>query len=85
MVGNTGFEPVAFRTSSGYSPAELIAQTFKFNMTNIFFQVVICKQVIILLTLDKSLTLLLLFFLHRQYHQSNTSVLRWDMAPPPTS
>lgn len=27
LVGNTGFEPVAFRTSSGYSPAELIAQT----------------------------------------------------------
>ena len=26
MVGNTGFEPVAFRTSSGYSPAELIAR-----------------------------------------------------------
>ena len=26
MVGNTGFEPVTFRTSSGYSPAELIAR-----------------------------------------------------------
>lgn len=28
MVGNTGFEPVTFRTSSGYSPAELIAHDY---------------------------------------------------------
>ena len=48
MVGNTGFEPVAFRTSSGYSPAELIAHNYNYNMNQNYFKI-FCEFLYIIL------------------------------------